>query len=110
MSRYPAERHRGTGSGEHYDGDQQRPEQEEQPVLELEAALVLPCRSDELTYGRKNDCRGLAPGQQVEEDRNCGSGQAGQHPGVKKSNHAGRVGGVRASRSTTPNGVSVVTR
>jgi hypothetical protein len=46
----------------------------------------------------------------VEKDRDGCRGKSGQHPRVQKTDHAEREGGVKASRSTIPNGVSVVTR
>ena len=110
MSGNTTERHGRSGGSEHQGYDQQCPEQQQQPVLKLEPSLVLACCGEEIADRGKNDGRGLAPGQQVEKDWDCRSSQTGQHPRVKKSNHAEREGGVRASRSTTPKGVSVVTR
>jgi hypothetical protein len=64
---------------------------------------------DEVAYRRKDHRGRLTPGQEMEEDGNRRSNQPDEDPRMEKTNHAERDGGVSASRSTTPNGVSVVT-
>ena len=93
---------RRAGGGEHDRDHEQRSEQQEQPVLELEPALMLPGGGDEIADRGEDDGRGLSAGQQVEQDGDGGRGQSSQHPRVEKSNHAGRGRGVRAWRRTTP--------
>src|ERR687896_1720395 len=106
----PADRNRWPGGCEHNQHDEQRTEEQEQPVLKLQPTLMFPRRGDEITNRREHDRGWLAPGQQMEENGDCRGCQPGQHPRMKKTDHAGREGGVSASRRTIPNGVSVVTR
>ena len=65
---------------------------------------------DQVANGGKQNGRWLAPSEEVQENRDSRCCQSSQHPRVKKTNHAEREGALKASRSTTPNGVSVVTR
>src|SRR4030095_8594852 len=90
--------------------DQQRAQQEQEQMLQLEPALMLLGGGDEVPHRRKGDRRRLAPRQQVEQDRDGRGDQAVQRPWVKKAHHAVRQDEASESRSTTPKGVSVVPR
>jgi hypothetical protein len=66
VSRNTTQRDGRTCRCEHQSHDQQCPEQQQQPVLQLEPSLVLARGTDEIAYGGKNDGRRFAPGEQVE--------------------------------------------
>jgi hypothetical protein len=110
VARHSADRQRGTGSREHQENDQQRPSRKKQQVLQLEPALVLLGRRDEVTDGGEDDGRGLAPGQQMKQDGDRGADQADQCPRVEETDHREPGSAASASRNTRPYGVSVVTR
>jgi hypothetical protein len=105
-----AERQRRPGSGEHEGDHQQRPHHQQQQVLQLESALVLAGGRDEIADSGEDDGRRLAAGQQVEQQGNPGGQQPQQGPGMEEADHPPGESGARASRSTVPYGVSVVTR
>ena len=84
--------------------------QQQQPVLQLQPALVLPGGADEIAHSRKDHGGRFTPCQQMQENGDGGRNKPGQHPRMQKTDHAEREGGVKASRSTIPYGVSVVTR
>ena len=77
-------------------------EQEEEQVLQLEAALVLACGGDEVADRRKHDRGRLSPRQEVQRDGNARGDQPDQGPGMEQADHDDRARGARASRSTTP--------
>ena len=101
------ERDRRAGGREHQRHDQQGAEQQEQQVLQLEPALVLARRRDEISDRRKDHGRRLPTGQQVEQHGDRGRREAGQRPRMEKADHPAREAGAgaSASRSTVPNGV-----
>ena len=100
----------GPGRRQHEGDHQEGAHQQQQQVLELEPALMLAGGRDEIANRGEDDGRRLAPGQQMEQDGNPGGRQPEQRPGVEEADHPVRGSGARASRSTVPYGVSVVTR
>ena len=96
MTGHAAQRQRRAGGGEHQRHDEQRPQQQQQQVLQLEPALVLPGGGDEIADRGKDDGGRLAPGQQVQEDRDGRRGEPDQHPRVKEADHAARGDGAQS--------------
>ncbi len=110
MPGHPAPGQRRPGGGEHQDDDQERAQDQQENVLELEPALVLAGGGHEVADGGKGHRRRLAAGEEVQQHGDRRGHEAGERPRMEKADHAERDDGASASRSTTPNGVSVVTR
>ncbi len=99
---HPAPRQGRPGRGEHEGDDQKSAEEQKEEVLELEPALVLAGRRDEVADRREDDGGRLPASQQVEQNGNRGGGESRQRPRVQKTDHAARDDGASASRSTMP--------
>ena len=106
----PAERRRGPGGREHERQDQQGPEQQQEPVPQAQPPLVLSGGIEEVAHRRKGHGRRFMVLTEMEQEGDGGGREAEQEPGVQESDHVRRAPCVRAARSATPNGVSVVIR
>ena len=99
--------HGRAGRREHECHDEQRAEEEQQPVTDAEPALVLAGGIEEIAHGREHDGRRFAPLDQVQQERHTGGEQAGEQPGMEER-HAGEF--ASTTRNAWPNGVSVTIR
>jgi hypothetical protein len=108
VPRHAAQWHRWAGGRQYHQHDEQGSEEQQQPILQLEPALVFPRGGDEVAYRGKHHSGRLTARQQVQQNGDGRRSQAGEHPRMEKADHAEREGGANASRSTTPKGVSVV--
>lgn len=98
------------GGGKDQEKDQQRPDQQQQPIPQLESLLVFPGCIHQVANRRENHDRGLPSLNEMKKDRNTGSEETCKNPRVKKGDHAIPAGWTRARLSAIPKGVSVVMR
>ena len=76
----PGAAHGRAGGREHECHDEQRAEEEQQPVADAEPALVLAGGIEQVAHRGEDDGRRLAPLDQVQQERHTGGEQAGEQP------------------------------